>query len=338
MTYDEVLGRARGNMGPHCKACPVCNGSGCKNTIPGPGSKGLGTVFPRNYAAWQEIALNMDTICPMEPVDTELTLFGHSFSLPVFAAPIGAVRNHYGDKLTEAEYDAALVRGCREAGIAAFLGDGLADFLIATACHTIREQGFAVPTVKPWSRDLVFRKIDQAKEHGAQLLCMDIDASGLPFLKNMTPPSGTKSVAELKEIMDYAGIPFLLKGIMTVRGAEKAREAGAAGIIVSNHGGRVLDQVPATAKVLPAIAKAVGDSMTILVDGGIRTGLDVFKALALGADAVLIGRPFVTAVYGGGAEGVGVYAEKLATELRDTMEMCGVHRLSEINGDCIWNG
>lgn len=125
MTYDEVLGRARGNMGPHCKACPVCNGSGCKNTIPGPGSKGLGTVFPRNYAAWQEIALNMDTICPMEPVDTELTLFGHSFSLPVFAAPIGAVRNHYGDKLTEAEYDAALVRGCREAGIAAFLGDGL---------------------------------------------------------------------------------------------------------------------------------------------------------------------------------------------------------------------
>ena len=274
----------------------------------------------------------------MEPVDTELTLFGHSFSLPVFAAPIGAVRNHYGDKLTEAEYDAALVRGCREAGIAAFLGDGLADFLFATACHTIREQGFAVPTVKPWSRDLVFRKIDQAKEHGAQLLCMDIDASGLPFLKNMTPPSGTKSVAELKEIMDYAGIPFLLKGIMTVRGAEKAREAGAAGIIVSNHGGRVLDQVPATAKVLPAIAKAVGDSMTILVDGGIRTGLDVFKALALGADAVLIGRPFVTAVYGGGAEGVGVYAEKLATELRDTMEMCGVHRLSEINGDCIWNG
>ena len=183
----------------------------------------------------------------------------------------------------------------------------------------------------------MFRKIDQAKEHGAQLLCMDIDASGLPFLKNMTPPSGTKSVAELKEIMDYAGIPFLLKGIMTVRGAEKAREAGAAGIIVSNHGGRVLDQVPATAKVLPAIAKAVGDSMTILVDGGIRTGLDVFKALALGR-MQSHWPPLVTAVYGGGAEGVGVYAEKLATELRDTMEMCGVHRLSEINGDCIWNG
>lgn len=113
MTYDEVLERARGNMGPHCKACPICNGAGCKNTIPGPGSKGLGTVFPRNYAAWQEIALNLDTICSMEPVNTGFSLFGHSFSLPLFAAPIGAVENHYGNKLTEAAYDAALIQGCQ---------------------------------------------------------------------------------------------------------------------------------------------------------------------------------------------------------------------------------
>ena len=90
-----------------------------------------------------------------------------------------------------------------------------------------------------------------------------------------------------------AGKPFILKGIMTVSGAKKALEAGASGIVVSNHGGRVLDQCPATAEVLPAIADAVGGRMTILVDGGIRTGMDVFKALALGADAVLIGRPFV---------------------------------------------
>lgn len=78
--------------------------------------------------------------------------------------------------------------------------------------------------------------------------------------------------------------------------------------------------------------------MTILVDGGIRTGLDVFKALALGADAVLIGPPLCHRRLWRRGGGVGVYAEKLATELRDTMEMCGVHRLSEINGDCIWNG
>ena len=117
--------------------------------------------------------------------------------------------------------------------------------------------------------------------------------------------------------------PFIVKGIMTVAGAKKALEAGAAGIVVSNHGGRVLDQCPATAEVLPAIVDAVGGQMTILVDGGIRTGMDVFKALALGADAVLIGRPFVTMVYGAGAEGVKTYVEKLKAELADTMAMCG---------------
>ena len=140
---------------------------------------------------------------------------------------------------------------------------------------------------------------------------------------------------ELKTIVQWAEKPFLLKGIMTVRGAEKALAAGAAGIVVSNHGGRVLDQCPATAEVLPEIAAAVGGKLKIFVDGGIRTGMDVFKALALGADAVLIGRPFVTAVYGGGAEGVRAYVEKLRAELTDTMAMCGAHSLSEITPDMV---
>ena len=145
-----------------------------------------------------------------------------------------------------------------------------------------------------------------------------------------------RAVDELKEIVKLMnGKPFILKGIMTVRGAEKALEAGAAGIVVSNHGGRVLDQCPATAEVLPEIADAVGGQMTILVDGGIRTGMDVFKALALGADGVLIGRPFVTMVYGGGAEGVQVYVDKLQAELADTMAMCGAHALSEISRDMV---
>lgn len=123
---------------------------------------------------------------------------------------------------------------------------------------------------------------------------------------------------------------------MTVRGAQKALEAGASAIVVSNHGGRVLDQTPATAEVLSPIADAVGGQMQILVDGGLRTGVDIFKALALGADGVLLTRPFVPMVYGGGAEGVRLYIEKLAAELQDTMRLCGVHRLSEITRDCIF--
>ena len=166
-------------------------------------------------------------------------------------------------------------------------------------------------------------------------VAMDIDAAGLPFLKNLTPPAGSKTVEELREIVKEAEVPFIIKGIMTVKGALKAKEAGAAAIVVSNHGGRVLDQCPATAEVLAEIADAVGNDMKILVDGGIRSGVDIFKALALGADAVLIGRPFVTAVYGGGAEGVAAYTAKLAAELEDTMAMCGAHSLSEISRDMV---
>ena len=165
---------------------------------------------------------------------------------------------------------------------------------------------------------------------------MDIDAAGLPFLKNMNPPAGSKTVEQLAEIAKMVGKPFIVKGVMTVSGALKAKEAGASAIVVSNHGGRVLDQCAATAEVLADIADAMkGSGVKILVDGGIRSGVDVFKALALGADGVLICRPFVTAVYGGGAEGVKCYIDKLAGELADTMQMCGAHSIEEITPDMV---
>ena len=154
-------------------------------------------------------------------------------------------------------------------------------------------------------------------------------------LKNLTPPAGSKTVEELREIIEMVDVPFIIKGIMTAKGALKAKEAGASAIVVSNHGGRVLDGCPATAEVLEEISDAVNGSMKIFVDGGIRSGADVFRALALGADGVIIARPFVTAVYGGAEEGVYSYIDKIGAELNDTMKMCGVSRLSEITRDCV---
>ena len=337
MTYQEVLEAARGCVGPYCRACPVCDGRACKNTMPGPGAKGSGTVARRNYDAWQEVCLNMDTICENGPVDTRFTLFGQTYDLPVFAGPVGAVKLHYGDKFTDLEYNDLLVPACVQAGIAAFTGDGTDPAVFTAAAQAIgRNGGKGIPTVKPWDRETLFGKLDQAKASGAQMFAMDIDAAGLPFLKGLNPPAGSKTVAELREVIEYAGVPFILKGIMTVKGARKALEAGAAGIVVSNHGGRVQDGVPATAEVLPAIAEAVKGQMVVMVDGGIRSGVDVCKALALGADACILARPYVTALYGGGAEGVKVLTEKLRAELADTMAMCGVHTLGEISRDMIF--
>ena len=337
MTYQEVLANARGAMGPYCKACPICNGVACKNTVPGPGAKGLGTGLIRNYQKWQELCVNMDTICENVPVDTSYEFFGQKLDLPVFAAPVGAMQLHYGDKYNDEAYNDLLVSACSDAGILAFTGDGMNAAVMEGAAKAIANYGGrGVPTVKPWNLELIQKKMDMVRAADPFAIAMDIDAAGLPFLKNMQPPAGSKTVEELKEIAALAGKPFILKGIMTVNGAKKALEAGASGIVVSNHGGRVLDQCPSTAEVLPAIADAVGGKMTILVDGGIRTGMDVFKALALGADAVLIGRPFVNMVYGGGAEGVKVYVEKLKAELADTMAMCGAHKLEDINRSMIW--
>ena len=332
MTYSEVLASARTAMGPHCKSCPTCNGLSCKNTVPGPGAKGIGTGFIRNYQKWQELCVNMDTICENKPVDTSFTLFGQTVDLPVFAAPVGALTLHYGDKYDDLTYNDILVAACAQAGIAAFTGDGTNPAVLeGTAQALAKNGGRGVPTVKPWNMELVREKLALVKAANPFAIAMDIDAAGLPFLKNMQPPAGSKTVEELKQIVAWAEKPFILKGIMTVGGAKKALEAGAQGIVVSNHGGRVLDQCPATAEVLPEIVDAVGGKLTILVDGGIRTGMDVFKALALGADAVLIGRPFVNMVYGGGADGVQVYVDKLKAELADTMAMCGAHSLAEIN-------
>ena len=336
MTYQEILQNARTCVGPYCKACPVCNGMACKNTVPGPGAKGIGTGFIRNYQKWQELCVNMDTICENRPADTSFEVFGQKFALPVFAAPVGAMTLHYGDKYDDLTYNDLLVSACAAAGIAAFTGDGTNPAVVEGAVKAIAaSHGHGVPTIKPWNMELVRQKLELAGTADPFAVAMDIDAAGLPFLKNMQPPAGSKTVDELRQIAAWAKKPFILKGIMTVEGAKKAVKAGASGIVVSNHGGRVLDNCPATAEVLPAIADAVGRQVTIFVDGGIRSGMDVFKALALGADAVLIGRPFVTMVYGGGAEGVQVYVDKLKAELSDTMAMCGAHSLTEIRRDMV---
>jgi L-lactate dehydrogenase (FMN-dependent) and related alpha-hydroxy acid dehydrogenases len=336
MNYKEVLENARTRIGSYCKACNVCNGIACKNSIPGPGAKGVGDTAIRNYQKWQEIRVNMDTLCANRPVDTTLELFGQTFKYPFFAGPVGAVNMHYSDKYTDMTYNNILVSACKENGIAAFTGDGVNPKVMENATAAIAKvNGCGVPTVKPWNIDTIKEKMALVRKAGAFAVAMDVDAAGLPFLKNMTPPAGGKSVDELRSIAEIAGIPFIVKGIMTVKAALKAKEAGAKAIVVSNHGGRVLDQCPATAEVLPEIAAAAGSELTILVDGGIRSGTDIFKALALGADGVIICRPFVTALYGGEQEGVRIYIEKLAEELKDTMAMCGAFSLNDITADMV---
>ena len=183
MTYQEVLEQARTCMGK-CRACPVCNGLACKNTIPGPGAKGLGTGAIRSYQKWQELCVNMDTICENSDTDTTYDFFGQKLVIPVMAGPVGAVTLHYGDKFDDLRYNNVLVDGCAKAGILAFTGDGTNPAVMEGAADALKaHNGCGVPTVKPWNLDTIRQKMDLVKAADPCAIAMDIDAAGLPFLK-----------------------------------------------------------------------------------------------------------------------------------------------------------
>ena len=312
MDYNEVLQRARVRMAPRCKVCPECNGLGCGNTMPGPGSKAPGNGANDNWRAWRRWCLNMDTIAPNTPVDTSLELLGRTFSLPVIAAPIGSLRAQFNPEDDIRDYNACCIAAAAQTGIAASFGDGLDARVFPHGCALSQQYGgIGLPVINPLSMDTIRANLDLANAARPFAVSVVIDSAGLPHLKAASPDAGSKTVAELRELCGYAQMPMILKGIMTVRGAEKAVEAGAAAIVVSNHGGRVLPGSAATADVLPEIADAVGDRVKILVDGGIRSGTDIFRALALGADAVMICRPFLISYYGGGTEGIVAYVKEL---------------------------
>ncbi len=122
--------------------------------MPGPGAKGVGDVAIRNYEAWQKVRINLNTIAENKEPDTGFDFFGKRMKYPIFAGPVGAVNLHYGDKLDDIRYNDILVRACREAGIAAFTGDGTNAEVMKAATAAIRAAGGAgIPTVKPWDVD-----------------------------------------------------------------------------------------------------------------------------------------------------------------------------------------
>lgn len=340
MSYEELARAARGNIGPFCKACPVCDGRACAGVMPGPGDKGVGRVAHGNWEAWQRLRVNMDTLHGSFSADTRATVLRCELSVPVMIGPVGDVQRHYGEKYDTADYNECVLTAASDFGTLAFTGDGLDASIMAEACEVVARLGGAgVPTVKPWDAATMSSKLDQALAARPAAVAMDIDAAGLPFLRGQQPPAGAMDATQVAEVAarcHEAGAPFVLKGVMTARAAERAADAGVDAIVVSNHGGRVLDGVPATADVLGGIADAVGDRVEVLVDGGVRSGLDVFRALALGARACLVCRPFVVAAFGGGAEGVGSYLAQLRSELADVMEMCGAATTADVTRDMLW--
>lgn len=336
MDYRQVLEQARNNIGPNCKACRECNGLACGNIIPGPGSKPPGNGAHTNWKAWQDIKLNMDVIAESSPVDTSVELFGRKLSLPLITGPVGALTGQYKPGDDVVDFNKQVCIACSEIGAAGSFGDGMDGGPTFENSLALSEEygGVSIPIINPYSDDYILERIELANKAKPMAVGVVVDSAGLPHLRRMGK-GGAKTVEQLKAFRARCELPFIIKGVMTAKAAVQAVEAGADAIIVSNHGGRVLPYAPATAEVLPEIAEAVKGRVKIIVDGGIRSGADIFKALALGADAVMICRPVIVSYYGAGAEGVKCYFEKLRDELDDVMYMCGARKLSDINREMI---
>lgn len=337
MDYNEMLKNAREKLNGSCKVCKVCNGVACAGEVPGMGGKGSGQAFIENVRALERVKLNMRVIHNAADPDTSIELFGKKIDAPIFAAPITGTTLNMGGQLTEREYIEPVVEGCANTGIYAMVGDTAVDaFLIENLdvlkCH----DGNGIVFIKPWDNENIIKKIRLAEEAGAFAVGVDIDACGLVTLSLHGKPVVPKDLEQIKELVKSTELPFILKGIMTVEDALMAVEAGADAIVVSNHGGRVLDFTPGSADVLPEIAKAVKGKIKILVDGGVRTGVDVVKMIGLGADAVLIGRPFVTASFGGATDGVETYVNKIKSEIKGAMILTGCSNISEIDEKVIY--
>lgn len=337
MTIEEIWENARGIMAPKCRVCKECNGLACKGEIPGVGAAGDASSWTACTEFLKKVKLNMDTIYDFQGVDTGVSMFGRHWKSPVFVSPIGGISGYnYNGAITQEEYDRRLIEGASAASILAFVGDGASRQQVKSGVAAAVAAGApVVPVMKPWKTEAFIKRWKEIKCGNIIALGMDIDAAGFANLGTAVDSVSPRGVAELREIVKAAGVPFILKGIMTVKGAEKAAEAGCEAIVVSTHGGRVIPSAPATCSVLPEIRAAVGGRMKILVDGGIRSGADVFKALALGADAAMIGRPFVIAGHGGGAEGIAAYAEHINKQLCNIMLLCGAADIRAISREMV---
>ena len=336
MNIQEVWDKAREVMAPKCRVCPECNGKACKGEIPGLGGIGNGSSFTvcREYLSRVKVLMNL--VYEPGELDTSIELFGRRFAMPIFMAPIGGMDSNYNGYMTDEDFANMSIRGMVESGSLAFTPDGFYDSLFELQLPIIKDAGgCAVPTIKPWETDKLLSKIRQAEEANALAVACDMDSCGNILLKKAGKPVYPMSQNTLAHIVQSTVLPFIPKGIMTADAAVRCADAGCYGIVVSSHGGRVMEDAPAPCSMLPEIRAAVGDRIKVFVDGGIRSGMDVFKCLALGADAVLIGRPYVIAAHGGGQDGVVLYSKKLLQELRDVMVMTGCRSLLDIDQDKI---
>jgi 4-hydroxymandelate oxidase len=330
-TLDSVRDAARTKMKGICAVYPACDGNFdkiCQKEAYGKpiglGGAGSGQSFRANGTALANVRFNMSVVGDHFEPDTRCSFLGIDLDFPVMAASTAGAEK-YNDALDEISFCKSVLLGSKEAGTIGLRGD--------TWFYTLENHpslnamrdcgGYGIPIFKPRSQEVLKELIERAESYGCRAVGVDLDGAGSTIMARHGQPVFKKSVKDIQELVGFSSLPFIVKGIMRPDEAQKCVDAGVSVIGVSNHGGRVLDATPGTAEVLPLIREQVGPQVTITVDGGVRTGYDVLKMLALGADAVLLGRDIIRAAVGGGTLGVKLHLEHIHSTLKKAMFMTG---------------
>lgn len=278
----------------------------------------------RDY--FDSLMLEMRVIDAVE-ASVKATFFGVEFATPIMVAALSALNKIRPDGMRE------VARGAAAAGAMMWAGVGdeaELQAIVGTGAKTVK-------IIKPYrDHDLIFRKMEQAERCGAIAVGMDV-CFGFGMKTGFAPaPMSPKSAGDLQRFIRATRLPFILKGILSERDAEKALAVGAAAIVVSHQGGTVLDYAVPPAKILPRIAKVIAQKIPIFVDCGIASGLDAFKAMALGANGVCVGKAVMAGLAAGGAEGAQKVLENFTAELRRAMSLTGAANTTAIDPDVIW--
>ena len=301
------------------------------------GGAGDEWTLRENRAAFDRWVIRPRMLAGLTERDLTTEVLGTRVAFPVLVAPWAYQR------LAHPEGELATARACADAGTIMVVSSTTVDYLedVASASSGPKWWQLYLFTDRGMTADMLQRVV--AAGYGAVCFTVDLPEIGRrhrdtrnAFLMPLGLPDDDRvydpniSWADIEWIRERAPMPLLVKGIMTAEDARIALDHGVDGIVVSNHGGRQLDGVAAGVTVLPEVVEAVGGRVPVLVDGGIRRGTDVLKCLALGADAVLVGRPAVWALAAGGQEGVAEVLRILRDELDNAMALAGVRSVTEI--------
>jgi 4-hydroxymandelate oxidase len=313
---------------------------------------GDGLTDRRNADEFRRYALVPAVGVDVSAVDTRTRLPGVELPHPVVLAPTAL------HELYHPEGEAATARAAAATGSLFVLSSDASQPLESSAA--LLPHGFYVQLALWRDSGLVRDLVRRAEEAGAAALVLTLDSAvgGVryrqerylpelpssvsranlgPAYRDMVPAFIDPSVTweTIETFVSSTRLPVLGKGIVRARDAARGIDAGLAGIIVSNHGGRNLDNAVATLEMLPEVVEAVADRVPVLLDGGVRRGTDVLTALALGARAVLVGRPYVWGLAAQGADGVRTVVDTLVHELRVAMALCGVTSVSDVPRDTV---